>query len=165
MEEGAAVTVYNLGPLPYNPFTNLSQNSLVSPNTFSVTFRVTVIIWIWTKKFFWVIVIILYRLWCHNIPIYRYVHFFAEFQANILYSPSVIDPADRLTFVLFGENVFTVDSVLAKVNSFEGVKSADVYILTKWQYYDNWIMKEVDERLLPRPLSRRSIKVVEALKM
>jgi hypothetical protein len=61
--------------------------------------------------------------------------------------------------------VFTVDSVLAKVNSFEGVKSADVYILTKWQYYDNWIMKEVDERLLPRPLSRRSIKVVEALKM
>jgi DNA-binding Lrp family transcriptional regulator len=90
---------------------------------------------------------------------------YAEFQANILYSPSVIDPADRLTFVLFGENVFTVDSVLAKVNSFEGVKSADVYILTKWQYYDNWIMKEVDERLLPRPLSRRSIKVVEGLKM
>jgi hypothetical protein len=26
--------------------------------------------------------------------------------------------------------VFTVDSVLAKVNSFEGVKNADVYILT-----------------------------------
>jgi DNA-binding Lrp family transcriptional regulator len=92
---------------------------------------------------------------------------YAEFQANILYSPIFVffDPADRLTFVLFGENVFTVDSVLAKVNSFEGVKSADVYILTKWQYYDNWIMKEVDERLLPRPLSRRSIKVVEALKM
>jgi DNA-binding Lrp family transcriptional regulator len=92
---------------------------------------------------------------------------YAEFQANILYSPIFVffDPADRLTFVLFGENVFTVDSVLAKVNSFEGVKSADVYILTKWQYYDNWIMKEVDERLLPRPLSRRSIKVVEGLKM
>ena len=92
---------------------------------------------------------------------------YAEFQANILYSPIFVffDPADRLTFVLFGENVFTVDSVLAKVNSFEGVKSADLYILTKWQYYDNWIMKEVDEKLLPRPLSRRSIKVVEGLKM
>src|SRR5215216_4060949 len=92
---------------------------------------------------------------------------YSEFQTNILYSPIFVffDPADRLTFVLFGENVFTVDSVLAKVNSFEGVKSADVYILTKWQYYDNWIMKEVDEKLLPRPLSRRSIKVVEGLKM
>jgi DNA-binding Lrp family transcriptional regulator len=55
---------------------------------------------------------------------------YSEFQANILYSPSVIEHEDRLTFVLFGENVFTVDSVLAKVNSFEGVKNADVYILT-----------------------------------
>src|SRR5215204_4055336 len=90
---------------------------------------------------------------------------YSEFQENILYSPSVIEPEDRLTFVLFGENVFTVDSVMDRVNSFKGVKSADVYILTKWQYHDNWIMKEVDERLLPRPLSRRSIKVVEGLKM
>jgi hypothetical protein len=40
----------------------------------------------------------------------------------ILYSPSVIDPEDRLTFVLFGENVFTVESVLASVESFKGAK-------------------------------------------
>jgi DNA-binding Lrp family transcriptional regulator len=73
---------------------------------------------------------------------------YSEFQANILYSPSVIEPEDRLTFVLFGENVFTVDSVMARVNSFEGVKSADVYILTKWQYYDEWIIREIDKRLL-----------------
>jgi DNA-binding Lrp family transcriptional regulator len=88
---------------------------------------------------------------------------YAEFQANILYSPSVIEPEDRLTFVLFGENVFTVDSVLAKVNSFEGVKSADVYILTKWQYYDDWIIKEIDKILLPRPLPRKSTKVTDKL--
>jgi DNA-binding Lrp family transcriptional regulator len=75
---------------------------------------------------------------------------YSEFQANILYSPSVIEPEDRLTFVLFGENVFTVDSVMARVNSFEGVKNADVYILTKWQYYDDWIIKEIDQRLSPR---------------
>jgi DNA-binding Lrp family transcriptional regulator len=78
---------------------------------------------------------------------------YSEFQANILYSPSVIDPEDRLTFVLFGENVFTVDSVLARVDSFEGVKSADVYILTKWQYYGDWIIKEIDKRLLQLPLT------------
>ena len=76
---------------------------------------------------------------------------YLEFQANILYSPSVIDSEDRLTFVLFAENVFTVDSILAKVTSFEGVKSADAYILTKWQYYDDWIVKEIDKRLQQRP--------------
>ena len=72
---------------------------------------------------------------------------YSEFQANILYSPSVIDSEDRLTFVLFSENVFTVDSVLNKVSSFEGVKSADVYILTKWQYHDDWIRKEINIRI------------------
>jgi len=72
---------------------------------------------------------------------------YSEFQANILYSPSVIDSEDRLTFVLFSENVFTVDSVLTKVSSFEGVKSADVYILTKWQYHDEWITKEINNRI------------------
>src|ERR687888_981984 len=60
---------------------------------------------------------------------------YSEFQANILYSPSVIQPENQLTFVLFGENVFVVDYILAKVNSFEGVRNADVYILTKWEYY------------------------------
>jgi DNA-binding Lrp family transcriptional regulator len=88
-----------------------------------------------------------------------YERMYSEFQENILYVPSVIDPNDWLLFVLFGENVFTVDSVLAKVDSFEGVKSADVYILIKWQYYDDWIIREIDERVLPRTLSRKSIKV------
>jgi DNA-binding Lrp family transcriptional regulator len=81
---------------------------------------------------------------------------YSEFQANILYSPSVIQPEDQLTFVLFGENVFVVDYVLARVNSFAGVKNADAYILTKWQYYDDWIMKEINKRLLLRPVLHRS---------
>src|ERR687889_1090261 len=81
---------------------------------------------------------------------------YSEFQTNILYSPSVIEPENQLTFILFGENVFVVDCVLAKVNSFAGVKSADVYILTKLQYYDNWIMKEINKRLLLRPVLHKS---------
>ena len=85
---------------------------------------------------------------------------YSEFQANILYSPSVIDSEDRLTFILFSENVFTIDSVLNKVSSFEGVKSADVYILTKWQFEDVWIMKEIDSRLSQRqPLLHGSINI------
>ena len=80
---------------------------------------------------------------------------YSEFQANILYMPSIIEPEDRLAFVLFGENVFVVDYVLARVNSFEGVNSADAYILTKWQYYDDWIMKEINKRLLLRPVLHR----------
>ncbi len=56
---------------------------------------------------------------------------YSEFQTNTLYSPSVIEPEGLLVFVLFGENVFVVDNVLARVNSFAGVNGADSYILTK----------------------------------
>ena len=80
---------------------------------------------------------------------------YSEFQANILYSPSIIEPEDRLALVIFGENVFVVDRVLAMVNTFAGVNSADSYILTKWQYYDDWIMKEINNRLLQRPVLHR----------
>jgi DNA-binding Lrp family transcriptional regulator len=80
---------------------------------------------------------------------------YTEFQANILYSPSVIEPEGLLAFVLFGENVFVVDDVLARVNSFTGVNSADSYILTKWQYHDDWIMKGINKRLLLPPVLHR----------
>jgi DNA-binding Lrp family transcriptional regulator len=81
---------------------------------------------------------------------------YSEFRANILYSPGIIQPVNQLTFVLFGENVFVVDNVLARVNSFTGVNSADAYILTRWQYYDDWIIKEITKRLLLRPVLQRS---------
>jgi DNA-binding Lrp family transcriptional regulator len=81
---------------------------------------------------------------------------YTEFQNNILYAPGVIDPNDWLIFVLYTDNVFTVDSVLAKVDSFNGVKNADAHILTKWQYYDDWIIKEINKRLLLRPVLHRS---------
>jgi DNA-binding Lrp family transcriptional regulator len=85
---------------------------------------------------------------------------YLEFQDNILYAPSIIDSEDRLTFVLFGENVFTVDSILAKVISFDGVKSADVYILTKWHYQDDWIIKEINHKVSrPQSLLNRPIRV------
>lgn len=80
---------------------------------------------------------------------------YSESQANILYSHSVIEPEDQLTFVLFDENVFVIDYVLTRVNSFAGVKSADAYILTKLQYYDDWIMKEINNRLLLCPVLHR----------
>jgi DNA-binding Lrp family transcriptional regulator len=81
-----------------------------------------------------------------------YERMYREFQENVLYRPSIIDPDDRLIFILFAENVFMIDFILAKVDSFKGVKNADVYILTKLQYYNDWILREIDERLLTQQL-------------
>jgi DNA-binding Lrp family transcriptional regulator len=80
---------------------------------------------------------------------YHYIseRMYLEFKEKILYRHSIIDPGDFLTFILFGENVFMIDLVLAKVDSFKGVKNADVYIVTKLQYHNDWIIREIDERL------------------
>lgn len=81
-----------------------------------------------------------------------YERMYLEFKERILYCPSIVDPSDLLTFVLFAENVFMIDFILAKVDSLKGVKNAHVYILTKLQFYNDWIIREIDERLLPQQL-------------
>ncbi|HEY7078489.1 MAG TPA: AsnC family transcriptional regulator, partial [Nitrososphaeraceae archaeon] len=76
----------------------------------------------------YVIIINVEKLHYHDVRERVYI----EFQENILYNPSIIDPNDSLIFVLYDENVFKVDSVLTTIDSFDGVKNADVYILTEW---------------------------------
>ena len=49
-----------------------------------------------------------------------------------------------------------------KFHSEPGSVSLSSAILTKLQYYDDWIIREIDKRLLPRPLSRKSIRATGA---
>ena len=61
----------------------------------------------------------------------------------------------RIEYEIFAVDVLYSDTLYTIV-------SLSSTILTKLQYYDDWIITEIDERLLPRPLSRDSIKVVGA---
>jgi DNA-binding Lrp family transcriptional regulator len=79
-----------------------------------------------------------------------YERMYLEFKERILYRPSIVDPSDLLTFILVAENVFMIDFILAKVDSLKGVKNANLYILTKLQFYNDWIIREIDEKLLPQ---------------
>jgi len=72
-------------------------------------------------------------------------YMFNEFQENILYRPNIIDRNDLLIFILFVENVFMIDSLLSKIDSLEGVKKADVFIITELQFYEEWILREINE--------------------
>lgn len=66
-----------------------------------------------------------------------------------------------LLLMLFILIFFTI-SDSKKFHSEPGSVSLSSAILTKLQYYDDWIIREIDERLLPRPLSRKSMKVTGA---
>ena len=60
--------------------------------------------------------------------------------SSFAFHPAIVDPDDRLIFILFAENVFMIDFISAKVDSFKGV--------TNLQYHNDWIIREIDERLL-----------------
>jgi DNA-binding Lrp family transcriptional regulator len=87
-----------------------------------------------------------------------YEYMFTEFQESILYRPNIIDRNDLLIFILFAENVFMIDSLLSKVDSLEGVNKADVFIITKLQFYEDWILREINGRISS---PHKSIKVAD----
>lgn len=89
-----------------------------------------------------------------RISVERYYHrdvyerIYLEFKERILYCPRIVDPSDLLTFIFVAENVFMIDFILARADSLKGVKNTNLYILTKLQFYNDWIIRETDERLL-----------------
>jgi hypothetical protein len=48
---------------------------------------------------------------------------------------------------LCSPDIFTIDSVLKKVKSYEGVKRVDVLFIRKITFYKDWLLREIDRRL------------------
>lgn len=79
-----------------------------------------------------------------------------EFQENIRFQPPIVNPDHVIAFVLFGQDIFTVDSILNKIQSLEGVEDSELSILTKITYHNEWAIKEINQRLLSSlPSSKR----------
>jgi DNA-binding Lrp family transcriptional regulator len=66
---------------------------------------------------------------------------------NILFQLPVTDPNNVITFLLFSQDIFSADSILKKVESFNGVNSVELFVLTDTTTYDGWILREIDRKL------------------
>jgi hypothetical protein len=49
--------------------------------------------------------------------------------------------------VFFCANIPTVDSILTKIKSYDGVDHVGLFITTKLVYYHGWLKKEIDKSL------------------
>jgi hypothetical protein len=61
-----------------------------------------------------------------------------------------IPPADQkegIFLVFFCQNIPTVDLILRRLESYEGVNSTETLITTKLSYYEDWVKREIDKRL------------------
>lgn len=66
---------------------------------------------------------------------------------NILFQLPVTDPDNVITLLLFGENIFAADGILKRVELFDGVKRAELFVLTNTTSYDEWILREIEKKL------------------
>jgi len=84
---------------------------------------------------------------------------YQELGQNILCQPPVIDPENVITVILFSQDIFTANSILKKVESFNGVKRVELFIITETTNYHEWVLREIDRRLIAK--STRPIQEVE----
>ena len=66
---------------------------------------------------------------------------------NILFQLPVTDPDNVLNFLLFSQDIFAADGILKKVESFDGVKRVELFVLTDTTSYDEWVLREIDKKL------------------
>ena len=63
---------------------------------------------------------------------------YEELGENILCQPPVIDPDNVITVILFSQDIFTANGILKKVESFNGVKRVELFIITETTNYHDW---------------------------
>jgi DNA-binding Lrp family transcriptional regulator len=80
---------------------------------------------------------------------------YGELKDNILCQAPIIDPDNIITLLLFSQDIFTTDGILKKVESFNGVKRVELFILTDTTSYDEWVQREIHKRLNSKSIGRK----------
>ena len=81
--------------------------------------------------------------------LYQYVleRIYRELSGNLLLQAPVTSPDNLIGLIMFSQDIFTVDSILRKVESFDGVIRAELDILTGITLSQDWMINEIEQRL------------------
>jgi DNA-binding Lrp family transcriptional regulator len=80
--------------------------------------------------------------------LYQYIlkRIYRELQEHLVIIPNE-NQSEVIFAVFFCANIPTVDSILTKIKSYDGVERAELFITTKLVYYHGWLKKEIDKSL------------------
>jgi DNA-binding Lrp family transcriptional regulator len=71
---------------------------------------------------------------------------YQEMQEYLFVIPHAIQK-EGIFLVFFCPNISTVDLILQRLESYEGVNGAEILITTRLVYYQDWVKREIDKRL------------------
>ncbi|HZD34825.1 MAG TPA: AsnC family transcriptional regulator [Nitrososphaeraceae archaeon] len=72
---------------------------------------------------------------------------YGQLGENILFQLPVTDPDNVITLLLFSQDIFAADGILKKVESLDGVRRVELFVLTDTTSYDEWMLREIDKKL------------------
>ena len=80
--------------------------------------------------------------------LYEYVleRIYQEMQEYFFAIPHA-NQKEGIFLVFFCPNIPTVDMILGRLESYEGVNGTETFITTKLVYYQDWVKREIDKRL------------------
>jgi DNA-binding Lrp family transcriptional regulator len=80
--------------------------------------------------------------------LYLYVlkRIYRELQEYLIFIPNATQ-YEVIFAVFFCANIPTVDSILTTIRSFDGVRQAEIFITTKLVIFDEWLKREINNRL------------------
>lgn len=80
--------------------------------------------------------------------LYLYVlkRMYRELQEYLIFIPNATQ-YEVIFAVFFCANIPTVDSILTTIRSFDGVKHAEIFITTKLVIFNEWLKREINNRL------------------
>jgi DNA-binding Lrp family transcriptional regulator len=83
-----------------------------------------------------------------NRSLYQYIlkRIYRELQEHLVFIPNE-NQSEVIFAVFFCANIPTVDSILMKIKSYDGVERADLFITTRLMYYHEWLKKAIDRSL------------------
>jgi DNA-binding Lrp family transcriptional regulator len=71
---------------------------------------------------------------------------YQEMQEYLLLIPNV-NQREIIFAVFFCANIPTVESILTRLESYDGVNRTEAFVTTKLVYYQEWLKREIDKRL------------------
>lgn len=66
------------------------------------------------------------------------------------YSPMLSDEQDVIYWLFFSKDMFALDAVIKRIESYQGVRKTDVFIPISIEYHKEVIIKEIERRLVEK---------------
>lgn len=72
---------------------------------------------------------------------------YTELYENVISSSNLSNQVDAIGLNLASEDIFKIERIRSRINSFEGVQRADVFFPIKLEYLQEWIINAIDRKL------------------